>query len=147
MRPYIQMVQKRLPAPPLKWRIDMVVFSFTIVVVLYVFMIIPQPYNGGPDLPRVRNPIGLPDANRDDALMIILTRDGKIFFQMDQVTAQDLPRLIRDSINRGSKPEIFFKVDARARAGHFMEAFDAIRPTGVQSISILADQRRTALPE
>ncbi len=62
VRPYIQIVQKRLPAPPLMWRIDMIVFSFTIAVLLYLFMIVSgYPHGGGlgPDLPHLTNTIAL----------------------------------------------------------------------------------------
>jgi biopolymer transport protein ExbD/biopolymer transport protein TolR len=131
------------------WRIDMIVFSFTIAVLVYLFMIV----SGHPHssyfgyLPRVNHVTELRDASRDDAMIITLTRDGKIFFQKDQVLEVELPNLIRDSLNRGSKPKLYFRVDARLKTGAFLNTFDAIRPTGIRYIAILAEQRRSSLPE
>jgi len=150
MRPYICIVQTRLPAPPLIWRIDMIVFALAFVIVLYAFMIFsayPIHHGLGSDLPRVSNAIVLHDADREDAIIISIARDGKIFYRAAQVQSKYLPLLVRDSMYGGAKREIFFRVDARARVGTLLEALDAVRPTGIQRIAFFAEQRRQPLPQ
>ena len=57
------------------------------LVLLIIFMVItPMLQKGVPvDLAKTVNPMQMPDADKEDALIVAVQRDGKIFFDTQQV--------------------------------------------------------------
>src|SRR6202050_778089 len=60
---------------------------------LIIFMVITPMLQHGVsvDLAKVNNPEQMPDADKEDALLVSITRDGKVYFGTDQV--QDIDNL------------------------------------------------------
>jgi len=56
------------------------------------------------DLPTVDHPSSMPDANREDALTVTVTRDGNVYFRTQQVMFKDLPNQIRLALKEGPVP-------------------------------------------
>jgi biopolymer transport protein ExbD len=55
--------------------------SLVVFVILLVFMTFPVDHHGGSvDLPKVLHPVSMPGANRGDAMIVTITRDGKVYF-------------------------------------------------------------------
>src|SRR5690349_5172871 len=101
MRTDVQIVQKRLPSPPLFRQIRVTGIGGVLFATAAVMIGIYWPSHGwsGTDLPKVNHAVELRDAAREDALIIAVTRDGKVFFRSAQVNPSDLPRQIRDCLN------------------------------------------------
>ena len=59
------------------------------LVLLIIFMVITPMLQKGVsvDMAKVNNPEPMPDADKEDALLIAVMRDGKIFFGTDRVEA------------------------------------------------------------
>jgi hypothetical protein len=69
-----------------------IVMAITFAMVLFIPMTFTTPHRGlGPDLPRVDHPIQMPDAERADAMVVGITRQKRIYFGIEQVTADELP--------------------------------------------------------
>lgn len=96
----------------------------------------------GTDLPRVDHPIRMPGADREDALVVAIMRDGHIFFGSGCVTAGELPGKIREGLSQGAERKVYIRADARARYGTVSAVLDGIRVAGVPRIGILVDQRK-----
>lgn len=100
------------------------------------------------DLPRVGHPTRMPAADRRNAMIVAVMRDGKVFFQKDQVNAMNkLSGRIREQIARGSERKVYIKADARTKYGNVSEVLDAVRDAGISNIAFLVDQRRTLVTE
>jgi biopolymer transport protein ExbD len=52
----------------------------------------------GYDLAKVDSPVSMRGADREDALLVGIGRDGKVFFASDLVRPSDLPPRIRESV-------------------------------------------------
>ena len=64
------------------------------LVLLIIFMVITPMLQHGVsvDLVKTNNPKQMPDADKEDALLVAITRDGKIFFGADKVSPDQLDR-------------------------------------------------------
>ena len=73
------------------------------LVLLIIFMVVtPMLQNGvSVDMAKVNNPEQMPDADKEDALLVAVMRDGKVFFGTDQITADELTEKIKDRWRAG----------------------------------------------
>jgi len=55
------------------------------LVLLIIFMVITPMLQKGQsvDMAKVNNPVPMPDADKDDALLIVVMRDGQVYFGTD----------------------------------------------------------------
>jgi len=116
------------------------------LVLLIIFMVITRMLQHGVsvDLAKTNNPTQMPDADKEDALLVAVTRDGKIFFGSDQVAAADqLTHLVKDRLVNRTDKRVFIKADARARYGSVVDVVDNVRAAGVDQLGLLTEQRKT----
>lgn len=126
--------------------INIPVFSITMILVVFVvltFEVIAPPVHvsEGVRLPKVSHSIFLPRAQRDEAILIAVTRDSKVFYGNDLVATEDVPPRVLAALRHGSEPKIYLKVDAHARYSAVKDVIDSIQTTGIQNIAFFADQR------
>jgi biopolymer transport protein ExbD len=112
------------------------------LTLLVTLMTVPSAHPGSwADLPRLDRPIRMPNANRDDAIRIVVARDGAIYFQKRKHLANDLPQQIRDYVKHGAECKVYLDVDWRARYGDVEPVLDQIRASGIRNITLLAEPR------
>ena len=121
------------------------------LVLLIIFMVITPMLQKGVsvDLAKTNNPQQMPDADKEDSLLVAITRDGKVFFGADQITPDQLTNRVKDRLANRSDKRIFIKADARAKYGSVVEVVDDVRSAGVDQLGLLTEQRKagaTALP-
>jgi biopolymer transport protein TolR len=113
-------------------------FAAVLVVLLFTVMVFKTTeHNSRADLPKVVHPIEMPDARREDAVVIAVTRDGKIFFGNDWITAKDLPANIEERLSHGAERKVYINADARARYGSVGAVLNGVRSAGVENVGIL----------
>jgi len=115
------------------------------LVLLIIFMVITPMLQKGVsvDLAKTNNPASMPDADKEDALLVAVTRDGKIFFGSDQVSGADqLTHLVKDRLVNRTDKRVFIKADARARYGNVVDVVDNVRAAGVDQLGLLTEQRK-----
>ncbi len=113
-----------------------------VLVFAFIFLTATPHYGVSADLPKVWHPIPLRGAHREDALIISILRDGRIYFGTDQTNPGDLPAQIREGVRRGAEKKVYIRADARVRYQTVTAVLDAIRSAGVEKIAFLAYQRR-----
>ena len=113
------------------------------LVLLIIFMVItPMLQNKVQiDMARVDNPINMPDADKEDALVVAVTRDGKIFLGQNPVDPSQLGSLVRDKLADKTDKMIYFRADARAQYKVVEDAIDDARTAGVEEIGLLTQRR------
>jgi biopolymer transport protein ExbD len=72
------------------------------------------PKFGPSDLPKVNNPLWAPDANADDAIVLVVTHNGRLFWRQDSISMDDLQHELRYRLERNPPAQIFLAVDAHA---------------------------------
>ena len=114
------------------------------LVLLIIFMVITPMLQKGVsvDLAKTDNPVSMADADKEDALLIAVNHQGKIFFGTDQVTADQLTEKVKDRLATKADKRVFIKADARAKYGSVVEVVDNIRSAGVDQVGLLTEQRK-----
>src|SRR5690348_16980694 len=76
------------------------------LVLLIIFMVVTPMLQHGVsvEMAKVNNPAAMPDADKEDALLVAVMRDGSVFFGNDKISADQLTGKIKDRlINRTDK--------------------------------------------
>jgi biopolymer transport protein ExbD/biopolymer transport protein TolR len=114
------------------------------LVLLIIFMVItPMLQKGVPvDLAKTTNPMQMPDADKEDALIVAVQRDGKIFFDTTQVGPEELTNKVKDRLQNRVDKRVYVRADARARYKAVVEVVDNVRSAGVDQLGLLTEQKR-----
>jgi biopolymer transport protein TolR len=133
--------------------IDVTAFASVMFVLLYMFMFMSQPHgmysqNHWPpvDAARVGHLISMRGADREDALVVGITRYGQVFFRADPVSVDQLSGKIREGVRQGAERKVYIRADARAKYGWVKEVLDSVQSSGVEKIGFLVEPRRTPNP-
>jgi biopolymer transport protein ExbD/biopolymer transport protein TolR len=113
------------------------------LVLLIIFMVItPMLQNKvAVDMAKVENPTPMPDADKEDAIVVAVTRDGGIYLGQDRVVLADLGTKVQDKLANTPGKTIFVRADARAQYRAVEDAIDAVRSAGVDSVGLLTQKR------
>ena len=114
------------------------------LVLLIIFMVITPMLQKGVsvDLAKTNNPTQMPDADKEDALLVAVTRDGKVFFGSDLIDPTQLTNKIKDRIANKTDKRVFIRADARAKYGSVVDVVDNVRSAGVDQVGLLTEQRK-----
>jgi biopolymer transport protein ExbD len=88
------------------------------------------------------------DADKDDAIIVAITRDDKIYLGNTQLAKEDLTGQIKDKVSTRIDKTVYVKSDARAKYGVVVAVVDEIRSAGVDQLGLLTErnQKTTAPP-
>ena len=114
------------------------------LVLLIIFMVITPMLQKGVSvtLAKTDNPIKMPEADKEDSLIVAIMRDGRIFFNSKIVSASELTGKVKDSLGEKSDKRVFVKADAGARYGDVVAVVDDVRSAGVDALGLLTEERR-----
>jgi len=118
------------------------------LVLLIIFMVVTPMLQHGKqvDLATVNNPRDMPDAEKDDAIVVAVTRDGSLYLGTTKVSKEDLTGQVKDRISSRLEKTVYVKSDARAKYGDVVAAVDEIRSAGVDTLGLLTERSQTARP-
>jgi biopolymer transport protein ExbD/biopolymer transport protein TolR len=95
------------------------------------------------DMPKVNNPEQMPDADKEDALLVSIMRNGDVFFGTDKITPDNLTTKVKDRLANRVDKRVYVKADSRAHFGNVVSVVDAVRAAGVDDLGLLTDKRKT----
>jgi biopolymer transport protein ExbD/biopolymer transport protein TolR len=119
------------------------------LVLLIIFMVVTPMLQKGKsvDLARTDTAKDMQDADKDDAIVVAVTRDGNIFLGNNQVQKADLSGQVKDRIANKQDKTVFLKSDARAKYGDVVAVVDEIRSAGVDQLGLLTERnQKTGTP-
>ena len=113
------------------------------LVLLIIFMVITPLLQHKVEitLARVDNATLMPDADKEDAVVVAITRDGGVFLGQNKVDPTQLGSLVRDMLADKTDKTIFVRADARAQFKSVEDAIDDVRTAGVETVNLLTDRR------
>ncbi len=114
------------------------------LVLLIIFMVVTPMLQKGVtvDMARVNNPTQMPDADKEDALLVAIQRDGKVFFGSEPITPDQLTEKVKDRLANKTDKRVFIRADARAKYGAVVEVVDNVRSAGVDQLGLLTEQKK-----
>jgi biopolymer transport protein ExbD len=115
------------------------------LVLLIIFMVVTPMLQKTHqvDLAAVNNPREMKEADKDDAIVVAVTRDGSIFMGNTKVTKQDITGQIKDQIANKLDKTVYVKSDSRAKYGDVVAIVDEIRSAGVDSLGLLTEKTKS----
>jgi biopolymer transport protein TolR len=113
------------------------------LVLLIIFMVVTPMLQPGKlvEIASARNPVDMSDANKADALIVSVLRDGKIFLGNENVTGEALTQKIQERLSNRVNKTVYVRADARVRYGSLVDAVDDVRSAGVDQLGLLTEQR------
>lgn len=136
---------KLMKAPPVVSEINVTPMVDVMLVLLIIFMVIIPMLTKGAQviLVRAHNAIAMKDADKTDAVLIAITRDGRAFLSPGNqpVTTDQLPAKVKDlQANRsGTDKTVFIKADYRARFEAVENVIDSLRAADVDQLGLLTE--------
>jgi biopolymer transport protein ExbD len=139
-------VKQRRRSNQLISNIDVMGFSSILLVLLYLLI---GPHMGvrgqfSPDvnMVKVNHPMEMLDADRDDAIIITIRKDGGVYWGNDKTESSALSARIKNRLSQNSFQVVYFKVDSRARYRSVKDALDGVRASGLEKIVFLVEKTR-----
>jgi biopolymer transport protein ExbD/biopolymer transport protein TolR len=116
------------------------------LVLLIIFMVITPMLQKGVsvDMAAVLNPQDMPDADKDDAVLLVVTRDGHIFLGTTQIQMSEITSKVKDMISNRLNKTVFVRSDARAKYGDVVKVVDEVRSAGVDNLGLLTQKEQGA---
>jgi biopolymer transport protein ExbD/biopolymer transport protein TolR len=118
------------------------------LVLLIIFMVItPMLQNKvAITLAQVENPQAMPDADKEDAIVVAVTRDGAVYLGQNKVDPSQLGSMVRDKLADKTDKMIYVRADERAQYKVVEDAIDDVRTAGVEEVGLLTQKREGNLP-
>jgi biopolymer transport protein ExbD/biopolymer transport protein TolR len=131
-------------APPPVADINVTPMVDVMLVVLIIFMVItPMLSKSIPvDLALTRNPITMPDADKEDAIIVAVTRDGQTFLSpgLNKMEPADLAPKVKDLLTGRTSKMVYIKADGRSKYSRVEEVVDNLRAGSVDEVGLLTEQ-------
>jgi len=129
-------------APPVMAAPNVIPMADIMLVLLIIFMVItPMLHKGvSVDMAAAHNVDQMQPADRDDAIIVAVTRDGKTYLGNNVVSANEITDQVKDLIANRLDKTVYVRSDARAKYGDVVQAVDAVRAAGVENLGLLTDR-------
>jgi len=133
---------KKHKAPPPVADINVTPMVDVMLVLLIIFMVITPMLSKGVsvELVKTRNPIAMQAADKSDAVVVAVSRDGKTFLNTTQMPAADLAPKVKDLLANRLDKMVFIKGDQRAKYEVVLEVVQNLQAAGVDQVGLLTEQ-------
>ncbi len=118
------------------------------LVLLIIFMVVTPMLQKGVsvDMAKAENPRKMPEADKEDAVVLAVTRDGKTYLGADQVQVGEITPRVKDRIATKLDKTVYVKSDARAKYGDVVNVIENVRAAGVDSLGLLTERLQRRQP-
>ena len=139
---------KKSKAPAVLNDINVTPMVDVMLVMLIIFMVITPMLSKGVsvDLVKTKNPIAMANADKEDAVLVAVTRDGKVYLNTTQMTADTIPGKVKDMLTTKLDKTVYVKSDSRAKFEKVVEVIDNLRSAGVDNLGLLTEQIQQNTP-
>jgi biopolymer transport protein ExbD len=121
---------------------NVVPMTDVMLVLLIIMMVITPMLQKGMsvDLAQTNNPVKMPDANKDDAIIVSIARDGTIYLKSTRIDPSQLTSDVQTAVQNRLNKVVFIKSDERAKYGAVVQAVDDIRAAGVEQLGLITQK-------
>lgn len=133
-------------APPVMATPNVIPMADIMLVLLIIFMVVTPMLTKGVsvDMASAYNPQDLPDADKDDAVVLAITHTGDFYISIGSNTTKlqlsEITSHVKDEIANRADKTIFIRSDARAKYGDVVKVVDEARAAGVDNVGLLTQK-------
>jgi biopolymer transport protein ExbD len=134
------MMKQKVPPPVAD--INVTPMVDVMLVMLIIFMVITPMLSKGVsvDMVKTKNPIAMQSADKEDAVLVAVSRDGRTYLGSTQIKPADLPPKIKDLLANKLDKTCYLKADARAKFEKVVDVVNNMRAGGVDQLGLLTEQ-------
>jgi biopolymer transport protein ExbD/biopolymer transport protein TolR len=112
------------------------------LVLLIIFMVITPMLQKGisVEMAKTDNPKDMTEADKEDSVILAVTRDGKYYLNQDRVSIDDISSKVSDLLSTKLDKTIYLKGDFRAKYGDVVTLVDNLRAAGIDQIGLLTER-------
>src|ERR1035438_6917560 len=138
----------KLKSPPPVADINVTPMVDVMLVLLIIFMVITPMLSKGisVDMVKTVNPVTMQAADKSDAIIIAVTRDGKTYLGTTQMAAADIPGKVKDILSSRLDKMCYVRADSRARYEKVVDVVNNLRAAGVDQLGLLTEQTQQKRP-
>ena len=138
------MIRGKKKVPGVNSDINVTPMVDVMLVLLIIFMVITPMLQKGVSVTMAKtdNPIKMPEADKEDAMIVAIMRDGKIYLNSDVVSLDALTDKVKDRLANKPDKRMFVKADAGAKYGDVVAVVDGVRSAGVDQLGLLTEERK-----
>jgi len=135
---------KKATAPDPVADINVTPMVDVMLVLLIIFIVITPMLSKGisVDMAKANNPMAMQDADKEDAVLVAVARDGKVYLGTDQMSPEALPPKVKDLLTNKLNKTVYVRADARARYERVVDVVDNLRAAGVDNIGLLTEENQ-----
>ena len=136
------MEMKKKQAPPAVLNdINVTPLVDVMLVMLIIFMVITPMLTKGQSVDKVKtaNPIAMQDADKEDAVLVSVTKDGGVYLGTTKIPPDSLPQKVKDLLTNRLDKTVYINADMRALYGKVADVVDNLRAAGVDNVGLLAE--------
>jgi biopolymer transport protein ExbD len=134
---------EKAKAPAVVSDINVTPMVDVMLVLLIIFMVITPMLSKGQavNMVKTKNDVKMVEADKEDAVLIAITRDGKTFLSPGNQMVQpaDLGSKVKDLQTNRSDKTVYVKADARARFSSVTDVIDNLRTAQVDSVGLITE--------
>jgi biopolymer transport protein ExbD len=131
-------------APPIMAAPNVIPMADIMLVLLIIFMVVTPMLQKGVsvDMAKADNAQDMQDADKDDAIIIAVTRDGNLYLGSSKIQLDEITGKVKDLISNRLDKTVFVRSDSRAKYGDVVKAVDEVRSAGVDHLGLLTEKIR-----
>ena len=135
-----EMAKRKIAAPPVS-DINVTPMVDVMLVMLIIFMVITPMLQKGVSVEKVRtkNPIAMKDADKEDAILVSVTRNGDTFLGTTKMAPDQMPTKIKDMLTNKPEKVVYISADKRAKYERVVTVIDEIRNAGVEQLGLITE--------
>jgi biopolymer transport protein ExbD len=133
---------KKQKAPEAVADINVTPMVDVMLVLLIIFIVITPMLNKGitVEMAKSKNPVKMQAADKEDAIVVAISRDGRTYLGTDQMPADALPQRVKDLLTSKLDKTVYLRSDARAKYEKVVEVVDNLRTAGVDQLGLLTEE-------
>jgi biopolymer transport protein ExbD len=89
---------------------------------------------------KTKNPIAMQAADKSDAIVVAITRDGRSYLNNNQMQPEDLAPKVKDLLTNRLDKTVYIRADQRAKYEKVVDVVDNLRAAGVDQVGLLTEQ-------
>ena len=135
-------------APDVLSAINIIPMADIMLVLLIIFMVVTPMLQKGASVDRatVDNPRDMEGADKEDAIVIAVGRDGTIFLGSQKIDKSAITSQLKEKLANKTDKTVYVNSDRRAKYGDVVAVVDEIRSAGVDQLGLLTEKSQKKIP-
>ena len=140
--PYKPKVGATMAAP------NVIPMADIMLVLLIIMMVITPMLNNHQlvDMAKAKNWENMPQAERDDAVVVAVTRDGRFYLGNNEIALNTITSTVQDKLSNKLDKTVYVRSDETAKYGDVKKVVDAVRDAGVENVGLLTLKDESGAP-